>query len=313
MSVAQRLLIPAPYPSSPYADDPEFTRAAEWLSRPHSDPMAIIVGVPFSGLSLSGASCDLLPKELRAAMWGLSTYDSEHDIELSALSVQDAGDISLRNRKSMKALDAISAALERFRGGPPVVLIGGDNSITAAAMPVLAGVDAGLLTFDAHHDVRDHRRDGPSNGSPVRMLLDSGVSGDRIIQIGINAFANSSPYSRFARESKIRWWTSGQVSRMGIGSVVGEAFEQLSGLPGIYVDFDLDVVEKALAPGAPAAQPGGLSPADVVEAAFACGRHPKVTAIDIVEVDPTRDVGGATVKLACLVLLSFLAGVASRS
>jgi arginase family enzyme len=43
-----------------------------------------------------------------------------------------------------------------------------------------------------------------------------------------------------------------------------------------------------------------------------CGEHPKVLAIDIVEVDPSRDIADETVLTAGRCLLSFASGVAVR-
>ncbi len=79
------------------------------------------------------------------------------------------------------------ATIEAVRLFPtaPVLALGGDNSITFA---VAHGAWAdGLITLDAHHDLRD----GRSNGSPVRRLVESGLEGRRIVQIGISDFANS--------------------------------------------------------------------------------------------------------------------------
>ena len=151
-----------------------------------------------------------------------------------------------------------------------------------------------------------------TRGGPVRVLLDSGVKGNAIWQIGIKDFANSKPYSDLAASEGIRVVGSSDVRHRGMGRVVSESLDALGGR-AVYVDFDLDVIDRALAPGAPAAQPAGLFPADLLEAAFICGAHPSVKAIDLVEVDPERDVAGSTVRLAALLLLSFLAGLAGRA
>jgi arginase family enzyme len=80
----------------------------------------------------------------------------------------------------------------------------------------------------------------------------------------------------------------------------------------VYVDIDLDVLDRAFAPGCPGSRPGGASPRQVFEAAFAAGAHPAVRAIDIVEVDPVADVASITVDAAALTLLNAAAGYATR-
>src|SRR5690606_14031193 len=80
-----------------------------------------------------------------------------------------------------------------------VIALGGDNSLT---YPVGRGAAAdGLITIDAHFDLRD----GVSNGSPVRRLVQDAPEGERIdpariVQIGIADFANSAAYARRAAD-----------------------------------------------------------------------------------------------------------------
>ena len=94
---------------------------------------------------------------------------------------------------------AAGAAAARAR---LLIALGGDNSIT---YPVALGVvgsslaTGGLITLDAHHDLRD----GVSNGSPVRRLLEAGFDGARVVQVGISDFANSRFYADRARAAGI--------------------------------------------------------------------------------------------------------------
>lgn len=309
-----RRLVAPDYATPPFRQDPDFPRAAGWLSSLHDDdPMAFILGVPFSDLSISGASCDLLPGVLREALWSFSTFLPERGVDLIQHAVVDLGDVDLGGLYITEALARIQSVLAEVDRAKPVAIVGGDNSITSPAMLGAVGPGGGLITIDAHHDLRDYERDGLSNGSPVRVLLDAGVEGRRVWQIGIRDLANSKVYSDLAEKEGITVVRARELKTEGsVAEALDRALSALSATDGIYVDVDLDVVERALAPGAPAAQPGGLQPGEVAEAAFICGANPKVRALDIVEVDPERDVAGATVRLAALVLLSFLAGVATR-
>ena len=45
---------------------------------------------------------------------------------------------------------------------------------------------------------------------------------------------------------------------------------------------------------------------------YACGQHPKVAALDVVEIDPTRDVKDLTARSGCSTVLTFLAGLYRR-
>lgn len=303
------LLSPAQYGPSPLRGDRDFVRAADWLMTPANSPKALMLGAPLSRLSLSGAACDLLPEALRRALWSFSTFSGSVDLE--SLAVADLGDVVMGDEpeESLRNIKKACESLPKL----PLVIVGGDNSISAPSMLGTVGTGGGLITIDAHHDLRDYQRDGLSNGSPVRVLLDEGVDPRKVWQIGISGFVNSKVYSDYAAERGIHVIRVADVKRDGINGYVESALADLSQGDGIYVDIDVDSVERALAPGAPAAQPGGLLPEDLTSAAFLCGKHPSVRAIDIVEVDPSRDVAEATVRLAALILLSFFAGVALRT
>ncbi len=108
--------------------------------------------------------------------------------------------------------------------------------------------------MDAHHDLRD----GVSNGSPVRRLIEHGLDPTRIVQVGIADFANSKAYSDRARTYGIRVISRGDVERRGITECVRDGIEAAGRMGGpVYVDLDLDVCDRAVAPGCPASAPGG--------------------------------------------------------
>jgi formiminoglutamase len=193
------------------------------------------------------------------------------------------------------------------------VLLGGDNSITRPGCHALGDLArCGLLTLDAHFDLRDLDR-GLSNGNPVRALLEDGLPGGHIIQVGIQSFANSHAYAEIARQAGIRMIGAEKAWSRGIGTVVEEALRLLDAqCDRIYVDLDLDVLDRIYSPATPGSRPGGFAPFQIREAARLCGAHPKVRALDLVEIDPTRDIADATVLTAAACLLEFAAGVACR-
>ena len=82
------------------------------------------------------------------------------------------------------------------------MVIGGDNSLTR---PAFLGMGTarpekawGLLTLDAHHDCRPVT-DGSANGTPVRELIEGGLRGDRVAQVGIHPFGNAGEHARWAQ------------------------------------------------------------------------------------------------------------------
>ena len=299
---------PAPSPEEPSFRDPDFVRAADWLARAPATPRLVVLGAPFAGGSISRARCDLTPAAVRKALARFAVCSSDRAISLEPLAALDAGDVEPDadvEKTQGRIAEAVGAL--HLETGAPVVLIGGDNSITAGGA---RGVEAdGLLTFDAHHDCRDPAVQ-VTNGSVVRQLVEGGLS--NVVQIGIHGFANAESHARWALEHKVHVVSADRVRGGSIGKAVAGGLRFLGNARRIWVDFDMDVLDRAYAPGAPAAMPGGLLPHELEEAAFLLGREERVAGIDITEVDPERDVAEMTVRAACAVLLSFCTGVASR-
>jgi formiminoglutamase len=296
--------------------------ARDWLAAGGPAPWDVaVIGVPVSRASISPSQAHTTPAAFRAALQRFSTYDGDHDIDLAAMRVRDLGDIEGDLDGDVRAAQRrIEAAmLDAAQDASCVVVIGGDNSLTFPAMRGLArGAldDAwGLLTFDAHHDVRDPRSyAGPRNGTPVRELIMAGLPGSRVAQVGLHGFANAREHHDWAREQGVHMRRATQVRAGGITSVLDSALTALErfGAERVYADIDLDVLDRAFAPACPASMPGGLSPADLQEAAFVLGTDSRIAAVDLTEVDAQADVAGMTVRTMCSVFLSFCAGVAYR-
>jgi formiminoglutamase len=301
------------------ADDPNWPRASAWLAGDHlPDPVGTlaVLGAPLHLGSITPGRCDLAPQALRSALERYSTFDPDGGIDLRRLAVSDHGNADVIDARPEEAFDALSGAIRSARAAADVVaMLGGDNSITRPGCLGIADPleRLGLLTLDAHHDLRD-LDDGLSNGNPVRALLADGLPGENIVQLGIARFANSPAYAQVARDAGITVGTVDAVRAQGIEASTRKALEYLSDRADrIYVDFDIDVLDRASAPGAPGSRPGGLTAAELFTAARLCGAHPKVMAIDIVEVDPAIDVSDLTVLAAARCLLSFASGVVARS
>ncbi len=270
----------------------DWPRASEWLARGSDDPDALVVaGVPLVEHAVTASRYDLAPAAVRERLAKLSTWLSPRRVDLEHVEVRDVGD------------DVRPPPL----AAPLTVLLGGHNGVTFHA---LAGAEldrVGLLTLDAHHDVRPYQPGSVGNGSPVRALVDAGLPGGNVIQVGINGFSNS--------RAHFEWCLAAGITVLGPNRLedVPDLLDILAGrCDAIYVDIDLDVLDRAFAPGCPGSRPGGARPGEVFDAAYAAGAHPSVRAVDIVEVDPTADVAHVTVDAAALTLLNVAAGYATR-
>jgi formiminoglutamase len=302
---------------APFAEDPNWPRAQAWISGDSAkDAVGLlkILGVPLSRGSITPSRCDLAPKAIRRALRSFSTYDVRNERDVRALGIKDVGDLAVSELGVEEALTTIPAVASAVMNADAVVLLGGNNAITRAGV-LSTALDlrrCGLVTLDAHLDLRDYEG-GLHNGNPVRALLDDGLPGRNIVQIGIQSFSNSELYFNVACNAGIKVIPVEQIVAQGIEFTIDRALDQLANhVDSIYVDLDLDVLDRAYSPGTAGSRPGGLTPLEIRRAAYSCGSHPKVRVLDVVELDPTRDIHEMTALSAAACLLSFASGVLGR-
>jgi formiminoglutamase len=291
--------------------DPNWTRANTLIATTNPSAKIALVGVPANKGSISPTSADQTPDAIRGALARFSTYSTSQDIELSEDTFTDLGNIDSPDGPEGTAR-VHSFVKDLLAKHQLIIALGGDNSITysvaSGLWPDLSKI--GLITFDAHYDLRD----GQSNGSPVWQLIQAGLPGKNIVQIGIADFANSAQYSQRAKENGITVVTRAQLREQSIAEVLRKALE-IAGADGreIYIDLDVDVCDRSVVPACPAAMPGGISADELRQAAFLVGADKRVRAIDITEIDSAADSEDQrTVRLGALLVLEAASGFATR-
>jgi formiminoglutamase len=307
---------------APWQDSEEI-RVSNWLTGWDGEETidAGLIGVPYSGASISASGAAGGPEAVRLAFRFNTTYSPDFDTDIQRLRVRDLGDVSGHltdvGAAQGKIEEAVGAALARAPRFVPVI-VGGDHSITApsvrgfcAANP---GKRVGVINFDAHYDVRNFEH-GPHNGTPFRAILEGGlpVAGQNLVEVGIHGFMGSSRYHQWTQEQGMTIISARQVERRGMDACVAEALAIAGdGTDLIYVSVDIDCLAFPWATGTSASTAEGLSAWQLLEGVFACGQDAKVAALDVVEIDPSRDVKDLTARTGCSVILTFLAGLYRR-
>src|SRR5215510_4812206 len=179
--------------------------AADLLTNDTNAPVALL-GAPLGLGSITPGRCDLAPETVRAAMKRMSVYDLETETDLSALRVFDAGDIGLDGASPAEALAPIVERLAPLtKAHRLTLLLGGNNAVTRPAVHALDPTlqRTGVLTLDAHFDLRDTDC-GLTNGNPIQALLEDGLPGAHVAQIGLLPFANTKKAHDKAKAAGIR-------------------------------------------------------------------------------------------------------------
>ena len=291
--------------------DPLWPSAASWLKPASEGSFDLgLFGVLACETSISATGANTTPAEIRVALARYSTYSWSQDKDLRDLSFADFGDSETPDSPEGEN-QTMALARKVSENSKLSIAIGGDNSITYAVMRGVFGEElssAGLITFDAHHDLRD----GVSNGSPVRRLIDAGLPGTSVVQIGINDFSNSPQYAARAREYDVQVIPRASLRNRTADSVMDEALSKL-GNKKLHVDIDMDVCDRAFVPACPAAAPGGISADELRQFAFLVGKAAQVVSVDITEIDALADsADGRTVRLGALTVLELANGLDSR-
>lgn len=300
-------------PTGPRAPDPRRPTAADWLAAPTpaGDQDLVVLGVPRFAASTEKSGAHAAPAAVRRALAGLTTYAGGRSLDVGFLRVLDRGDVPDPDgdegewRVRMAAATAASSAR--------VVLgLGGDATVTPPLVDAVCGAEisrTGVVLVGPQYDLRP----GRTSASAARWLLELGLPVERLVQVGLADWADSASYVGEARDLGVRTFPAEMVAQRGMAAVMSDALDLAAGAGGpVCVALDLGVADASVAPGCRRALPGGLSGSAVREAAHAAGNDPRVVAATIVEVDPSQDPDGRTVRLAALCLLELAAGLARR-
>lgn len=291
--------------------DEKWPRASTLFDSSLKNADFALLGIPAHKTSLSSTSAHLTPAAVRQALARYSTFAGSTNTDLRNISMTDLGDIDSPDFEDGEGRVAtfVSDLLNQHK---LIVALGGDNSITYSfAKGLWTDVKKlGVITFDAHHDLRD----GESNGSPIWRLIQAGLPGKNIVQIGIADFANSSEYADRAKEHGITVISRAEMRNATMPEMIKRALD-IAGMQGrdIYVDVDVDVCDRSVAPACPASLPGGISADELRHAVRLVASDKRVRALDITEIDASIDSDDQrTVRLAALLVLEAAAGLASR-
>jgi len=205
----------------------------------------------------------------------------------------------------------------------PIVL-GGDHSLAAGSVGATAdaaaarGGEIGLLWVDAHGDMNTpaSTTSGNVHGMPLAALLGSEpaelarigarspkVRAERTVLIGVRNL-DALERERIL-DARVHVFTMKDIDRDGIAKVMERALAVTGvGTAGIHVSFDLDVCDPSIAPGVGTPVKGGLNYREahmVMEMVADSGR---LTALDLVEINPILDMQNQTAILGAELALS---------
>jgi agmatinase len=280
-----------------------------------------ILGIPYGvPYGMRGVHSDAanMPAAVRGASKRFARLVGHHDFDLGGdlldhgrLRLVDCGDVPGDPRdlpgNAERATRTVRAILER--GALPIVL-GGDDSIPPLVLRAYPPDEPlTVVQVDAHLDYRDEVdgiRDGYS--SPMRRAADLPFV-ERIVHVGLrgvgSARAEEVAASRARGNLLIR---ADDIHDHGIDWLL----TQLSETARYFVTIDVDGLDPSIAPGTSAPLPGGLTFLQVNALLHGLESRGRIVGMDVVELFPSLDAGGATAVVLTRLIANVIGLVARR-
>ncbi len=268
----------------------------------------VFFGVPYDRTSTYRPGSRFAPGAIRDVSANLELYSIRSKVDLEQVPVHDIGDVDVLEslEETLDRVGTVVAEIVESKKLP--IMVGGEHSVTKAAVEALPK-DMGLVSFDAHLDLRDEFLGAKLSHATFMRRVAEHLGPDRIMEIGIRAF--SKPELDFTRKGGVAVVTPLDLKRDGLDKTGRRISSFLSRFPHAYVTVDIDVLDPAFAPGVGNPEPDGLS-TDELLSLVGSSMVRNLSGFDLVEVSPQLDTG-QTAAVGAKVILEAMAAHHARS
>lgn len=292
------------------AQEPTYSGALSFMRRRFARELTgidlAVWGVPFDSATSNRPGARFGPQAIRRAsaiLDGDPQYPFGFD-PYERLAVIDWGDCGIDHGRVDLVPGLIETQASAIIGGGPLLLtLGGDHSVTYSLLKVHAAKHGplALVQFDAHQDTWNPDPQRIDHGSFVaRAVADGLIDAERSIQIGIRTHAPAT--------CGIEIVHGYEIATLGLAAVV-EKILRRAGQGPAYLSFDIDVLDPAFAPGTGTPVAGGLTSREAMMLLRALGPLDLV-GFDVMEVSPPYDhaditaLAGATMAMTMVGLIA---------
>jgi agmatinase len=278
------------------------------ISSTYDNSHFVFFGVPYDRTSTYKSGSRFAPGSLRDVSANMELYSVRSNVDLEKVAVHDWGDIDIVEdlAETLERVRSVCSELLDTKKIP--IMVGGEHSITKAAADALPE-DTGLVSFDAHLDLRDEFLGEKLSHATFMRRVSERLGSDHIMEIGIRAF--STPELEFTRKSGVTMITPQDLRNAGISKTAQRIRGFMSGFTHSYVTVDIDVLDPAFAPGVGNPEPDGLSTDELLTLVDAA-MDKNVIGFDLVEVSPPLDTG-QTAAVGVKVIFEAIAALSTRS
>jgi arginase len=288
-----------------------------------------IIGVPID-LGADRRGVDMGPSAIRYALL-------QQQLEKLGYVVEDKGNMEAPIAElcaitdpKLKYIDCIVPMVRRVAGavatsvqsGYLPVVLGGDHSLSLGSIRGAAKhKKIGVLWVDAHADFNTSETtpSGNIHGMPLAALC--GLGAPELVQLWDETVPVIDPQNvvvigardidegekRNLSQAGVMVLSIEQVDRLGLVASMEKALERISqNVDGIYLSFDMDVMDPRHAPGVGTPVTGGLTYREAHLICELVAESGMLVGMDVVEVNSILDVQNQTALLAVEFILSAL-------
>lgn len=181
------------------------------------------------------------------------------------------------------------------------IFIGGDHSITYPLFKALANKsrNVGLVMFDAHPDCENNFLP-PSHEDFIQVLIEEGtLKKENLMLVGVRSMDKKE--QRYLQDKKIKCYPMKEL-RGNIEETCDTIMEIARNFDSLYISIDIDVVDPSQAPGTGYIEPAGMDARGLLYFLQRLKLLKNLKRIDIVEVNPDKDINDMTTKLAAKII-----------
>ena len=260
-----------------------------------------IVKVPgINGLGKT-KGCEKAGNEILKSLKEIHNNEQKVPVDINLLELEE---IHLDNSNLEEANKLIyKNAFETFETKQKIIFLGGDHSISYSLGKAFfehcekENKEPCLIIFDAHADCMKPMKE-PTHEEWLRALIERGLPSKNVLLVGVRNMWKDE--IEFVNKKNIRIISMNQLSDNLEDTC--DIIMEFANKKELYISIDIDVIDPAFSPGTGYKEPGGLTSREFIYLIQRINKIKTLRAIDIVEVNSVKDIGGITVKFGAKIL-----------
>jgi len=190
-----------------------------------------------------------------------------------------------------------------FETKSKIIFLGGDHSISYSTTKAFFdycqnfGKEPCLIVFDAHADCMPPMKE-PTHEEWLRKLIEEGFPIENILLVGVRNMWRDE--IQFVKEKGVKIISMNKLLEDLEDTC--DTIMEFSNNKELYVSIDIDVIDPAFAPATGYIEPGGLTSRQFIYLIQRINKIKNLKAVDLVEINPDKDINNLTVKLGAKIL-----------